>query len=170
MCKNIRTHFQLTLFLLFLLHHYFQHILQQSRVQWNCVQVIYLLTFFYAYNFHSLNIKLPALHDLSYSHSQLIGFQINFLSHTSLSINSLHSHLPLSSFQRCFLLQTLASNPHLHLHVSCHYICLVSLVLDITLNTLTFKFFTTSGTHNFAYGLLILLQLPLHLLVLILKG
>ena len=37
-------------------------------------------------------------------------------------------------------------------------------------NTLTFKFFTTSGTHNFASGLLILLQLPQHLLVLILEG
>ena len=32
------------------------------------------------------------------------------------------------------------------------------------------KFFTTSGTHIFAYGSLILLQLPQHLLVLILKG
>ena len=32
------------------------------------------------------------------------------------------------------------------------------------------SFFTTSGTHNFAYGSLILLQLPLHLLILILKG
>ena len=31
-------------------------------------------------------------------------------------------------------------------------------------------FFTTSGTHIFAYGSLILFQLPLHLLVLILKG
>ena len=39
------------------------------------------------------------------------------------------------------LLQTLASNLHLHLHVSCHFMCLVSLVLDIRLNTLTFKFF-----------------------------
>ena len=29
---------------------------------------------------------------------------------------------------------------------------------------------TTSGTHNFAYGSLILLQVPLPLLVLILKG
>ena len=49
-------------------------------------------------------------------------------------------------------------------------LCLVSLVLDIRLNTLTFKSFTTSGTHIFAYESLILLQLPLHLLVLILKG
>ena len=48
--------------------------------------------------------------------------------------------------------------------------CLVSLVLDIRLNALTFNFLTTSETQTFAYGLLILLQLPLHLLVLILKG
>ena len=47
---------------------------------------------------------------------------------------------------------------------------LVSLVLDIRLNTLTFKFFITLGTQIFAYGSLTLLQLPLHLLVLILKG
>ena len=89
----------------------------------------------------------PTSHDLSYSHSQLLGLQINPLSHTPLSINSLHSHLHLSSFQHCLLLQTLASNLHSHLHVSCHSLCLVSLVLYITLNTLTFKFFAISGTH-----------------------
>ena len=38
----------------------------------------------------------------------------NPLSHTPLSINSLHSHLHLSSFQRCLLLQTLAFSLHLH--------------------------------------------------------
>ena len=48
--------------------------------------------------------------------------------------------------------------------------CLASLVLDIRLNTLTFKFFTTSGTHIFPYGSLMLLQLPPYLLALILKG
>ena len=46
---------------------------------------------------------------------------------------------------------------------------LVSLVLDIRLNVLTFKLLT-SGRHSFAYGSLILLQLPLYLLILILKG
>ena len=76
----------------------------------------------------------------------------------------MHSHLHLSSFQRSLLLQTLASNLHLHLHVSCHYMYLVSLVLDIRLNILTFIFLTTSGIHIFAYGSLILVQLPLHLL------
>ena len=110
------------------------------------------------------------LHDLSHSHSQLLGFQIDPLSQTPLSINSLLSHRHLSLFQRYLLLQTIASNLHSHLHVSCHFIFFVSLVLDIRLNTLTFKSFTTSGTQILAYGSLILLQLPLHLLVLTLKG
>ena len=108
-------------------------------------------------------------HDLSHSHSQLLGFQIDPLLHTHLSINYLYSHLHLLLFQRCLLLQTLPSNLHLHLQVSCHSMCFASSVLDIRLNTLTFKFLTTSGTHIFAYGSLILLHLPLHLLVLILK-
>ena len=77
-------------------------------------------------------------------------------------INSLHSHLHLSLFQRCLLLQTLASNLHLRLQVSCHFICLFSLVFEIKLNTLTFMFLTASGKYNFANGSLILLQLPLH--------
>ena len=77
-------------------------------------------------------------HDLSNSHSQLLGFQINPLSHFPLSIDSLHSHLDLSLFQCCLLLQTLASNLNLHLQVSCHSMRLVSLVLDIRLDTLTF--------------------------------
>ena len=91
----------------------------------------------------------PTLHALSHSHSQLPGFQKNPLSHIPLSINSLHSNLYLSLFQRCLLLKTLAPNLHSHLHVSCHSMCLVSLVIDIRLNTLTFKFFTTSGTQIF---------------------
>ena len=80
----------------------------------------------------------PILQDLSYSHSQLVGFQTNPLSNTTLSINSLHSHLHLSSLQRCLLLQILLFNLHLYLEVSCHFICLVSFVLDIRLKTLTF--------------------------------
>ena len=91
-------------------------------------------------------------HDLSHSLSQLLGFQINTLLHIPLSINFLPSHLHLSSFQHCLLLQTLASNLHLHLQVSCHSFYLVSLVLDIILNTFTFMFLTTSETHNFVYG------------------
>ena len=119
--------------------------------------------FLYSQFLHSkYSLKLQ---DLYHSHSQLLGFQINPLSHTSLSNNSLHSHLHLSSFQRCLLLQTLLLNLHLHLRVSCHFMHLVSLIPHTRLNTLTFKFFTTSGTLNFASGLLILLKLPLHLLV-----
>ena len=105
----------------------------------------------------------PKLHDLSHSHLQLLGFQIYPLLHIPLSINSLHSQWHLLLFQRCLLLQTLASNLHLHLHVSCHFIYLVSLVIDFKLNTLTFKSFITSETHIFANRSLILLQLPSHL-------
>ena len=97
-----------------------------------------------------------------------------FSVHSSTNVSTFffffHSHFYLSSFQRCLLLQTLLSSLHLHLHVSCHSMCIVLLVLDIRLNTLTFKFLSTSGTHDFAYGLLILLQLPLYLLVSMLKG
>ena len=57
------------------------------------------------------------MHDLSRPQSQLLGFQANPLSHTPLSINSLHSDRHLSSFQRCLLLQTVASNLHLHLNI-----------------------------------------------------
>ena len=58
----------------------------------------------------------------------------------------------------------------MHLQASCNFIDLVSLVLDIRLNTLKFKFFTISETQIFAQGSLILLQLPLHLFILTLKG
>ena len=66
---------------------------------------------------------------------------MNPSSHTPLSINSLHSHLHLFLFQRCLLLQTLVPNLHSHLQVSCHSIYLISLFLDIKLNTLTIKFY-----------------------------
>ena len=69
----------------------------------------------------SINLS-PISHDLSHSHSQLLGFQINPLSHIHLSFNSLHSHLYLFLFQRCLLLQTITSKLHLHLHVSSHSI------------------------------------------------
>ena len=45
------------------------------------------------------------------------------------------------------------------------YVPCFTLVLDIRLNTLTFMFLATSGTPNFEYVSLILLQLPPHLLV-----
>ena len=61
------------------------------------------------YNFHSLNILSRTSHDLSHSHSQLLGSQVNLLQHIPLPINSLHLHLHLLLFQSCLLLQTLAS-------------------------------------------------------------
>ena len=79
----------------------------------------------------------PVLQDLSHSHSRLLGLKINPLSHTPLSINSLHSHIHLSLFHHCLLLQIIFSDLHMHLHESCHFMCLVSLVnvseLNITL-------------------------------------
>ena len=107
---------------------------------------------------------------LAHSHLQLLGFQINALSYTSLSINFLYSHIHFYLFYLCLLLQIILFNLHMHLYVSCHFIDLVSLVNDIRLNTLTFKFLTISGTQILAYGSLILLQLPLHLFTLPLKG
>ena len=107
--------------------------------------------------------------DLSHSQSQLLGFQLNPLSHTLLSIkSSLHSHLHLSSLHICLLLQTLEVNLHAHLQVSCQIICLASLILYIRLNTLTFMLLTMSGIHNLVYGSLILLQLLPHLFILML--
>ena len=58
----------------------------------------------------------------------------------------------------------------MHLHVSCHFIYLVLLVNVIKLNTLSFNFFIVSETQIFAYGSLTLLQLPLRLSILTLKG
>ena len=92
---------------------------------------------FYTCNFYYPNTQQTS-HDLSQSHSQLLGFQIYLLSHKPLSINFLHSHQHLSPFQGCLLLEALASNLYLHLHVSFHFMCLVLLVLDIRLNTLGF--------------------------------
>ena len=83
----------------------------------------------------------PKSHDLSHSHLLLglLGFQICPLSHIPLSINSLHSHRHLFLLQCYLLLQTLASN----IHFSCHFICFVSLVLDITININNFwSYFT----------------------------
>ena len=50
---------------------------------------------------------LSTSHDLSHSHSHILGSQINPSSHLSLSIKSLHSHLHLSLFKRCLSLQPL---------------------------------------------------------------
>ena len=83
-----------------------------------------------------------------------------------MSINSFHSHLDLLLFHLCLLSQTLASSLHLNLQVSCHFMYLLSLVLEIRLNILTFMFLTTSGTHSVAYKSLVLFQRTLHLLIL----
>ena len=129
MFKNyIYAYFQLKLFQLVSFFQQFQYI----------HPLAYLLTFSCTYTFHSLNILQH--HTIYHIHTH------NYQDSKPLSINSLHSHLHLLSFQRCLLLQTLPSNLHLHLHVSCHSICLVSLVLDIRLNTLTFTFLTILGT------------------------
>ena len=93
---------------------------------------------------HSWSKYSPTSHDLSHSHSQLLLFQINHSLHIPLSINFLHSYLHLSLFHLCLLLQTLASSLNLHLHVLCYSACFVSLGIAIRLNTLAFKFFTTS--------------------------
>ena len=137
-------------------HQYFHYILQ----------LIYQVICFYTYNFYSLNILQHHMITFTFTITRIPNK--SSINQFSLSINFLHSHLHLSLFQRCLLLQTHASNLHLHLQVSCHSMCLVSLVLEIRVNTLKFMFLTTSGTYNFAYGSLILLQLPLHLFTLIL--
>ena len=109
--------------------------------------------------------------DLQHSHSLLLGFKINPLSHTFLSINSLHLHPHLSSIiPTLFIVANTTVKSIFTLTGLCHSMRLVSLVPDTRLNILTFRFFTTSGTHNFVYGLLILQQLPLHFLVLMIKG
>ena len=103
----------------------------------------------------------PTSHDLWYSQSQLLGhlYQSSLCIHTCIYHYSTFVYYYKHLHQVC-----------IHIYTFCAILCLVSLVLDIRLNTLTINFLTTSGTHSFARGLLILLQLPLHLLVLILKG
>ena len=108
--------------------------------------------FFFLHLQFSSSKYSPISHDLSHSHLQLLGFQINPLPHIPLLTNSLHSHLHLSSFHICLWLQTLAFNLHLYLQVPSNFMCLISLVLHIRLNTLRFKFLTILGTHNFANG------------------
>ena len=48
--------------------------------------------------------------------------------------------------------------------------CIVSLVMDTRLHTLTFMFLKTSGKDNFLYGSLMLLQLPQYLFILTMQG
>ena len=74
--------------------------------------------------------------------------------HTPLSINSLDSHLHLNSFQRCLLLQAFGSSLYLNLQVLCHSLCIFSLVLDIRLKTLIFKFFSNIRNTQFGIGII----------------
>ena len=148
LCKNyiyVYFHFQLKFFQLALFLQYFQYILQ----------LIYLTTFSYTYNLNNLNTrqyhKIYRIRIYNYYHIRL--YQLILFIHTYIYLHS--------SVAYCY--KILASNLHLHLLVSCHFIFLL-------LKTLIFKFLKTLGAQNFAQGSLILLQLPLHLLVLILKG
>ena len=143
MCKNCNYFYayfqnQFKLFLLpFLRHLQFQYILQ----------LIYQL-FFSKFTIFIVQILTNMTWYITYT------FIMNPLSHISLSINYLHSHCHLSLFHLCLLLQTLSSSVHLLLHVSCHSICLVLLVVNIRLNTLRLIFLTT---HNFAYRILLIM-------------
>ena len=58
------------------------------------------------------------------------------------------------------------SDLNLYLQISSTFLYLVSIALDIRLNTSRFMILTTSGIQIFANGWMILLQLPLDLLIL----
>ena len=58
------------------------------------------------------------------------------------------------------------SDLNLYLQVSSNFLYLVSIALDIRLNTLRFMILTTSEIQIFVNGWMILLQLPLDLLIL----
>ena len=123
-----------------------------SHQYFHCIlQIAYRLVSFYTYSLYNLNII---------QHSMIYYVRIHNC------LGSLHSHLNLSLFHCCLLLETLASSLELHLQVFYHFMFDVSLVFGIRLNNLTFMFLTTSGTLNFEYGSLILMQLSLHLFIL----
>ena len=107
--------------------------------------------FLCTYNFHSLNIhQCHTLYHITFTLT-ITRIKINSLSHTPLSINSLFT----SAFifiPTFFIITNISPNLHSHLQVSCHSIYLVSIVFHSRLNTLTIRFFTTSGTQIFAYG------------------
>ena len=118
------------------------------------------------YSFHNLStLQCHMIYHIQ-SHNYFSSKKILYHTHKHMHTHTYtHRH---TLFQRSLSLQTLLSNLHLHLHVPCHSVYLVSLVLDIKLNTLMFIFYITSGIHNFSNGSLILLQLRLHLLFLML--
>ena len=86
-----------------------------SHQHFHCIlQLIYQLSFFYIY--------ITLFIAFTFTIARIPN---NPLSHISLSINFLHSHLHLSLFHLCLSLQALASSLHLHLQVSCHSVLLV---------------------------------------------
>ena len=99
------------------------------------------------------------------SHLQLLIFQTKSLSHF---LFTKHSHLHLSLLHFCLLLQTIGSNLQTYLQLSWKVICFVLFVNVIKSNILTVTFLTISGIYTLEYGLLILLQFPLHLFILML--
>ena len=102
-----------------------------------------------------------------YSHSQLLMFQTKSSSHF---LSTKHSHLHLFLFHFCLLSQTIESSLQTHLQLSWKVICFVVFTNVIKSNIFTVTFFIISGMHTLAYGLMILLQFPLHLFTLILYG
>ena len=148
----------LILFSLFLLLQQFQYILL----------LVYQLIFFYTYNFYNLNIL---------QHRIIITFTLtitripNISSITSAFINQFFT------FTAAFIIipnlfiitnTCIQSIYTLTRFMSFYVSCFISSWYQI--EYLNIYIFTASGTHMFPYGSLILLQLPLHLLVLILKG
>ena len=128
------------------------------------LQVIYQLFYFYTYNFYNLNILQH--HMIYHIHTHNCRDSKEILDHAFLCQLILYIHICIclhSIFFYCYKHLHLIYN--LHLHVLCHSICLVSLGLNIRLNTLTCMFLMVLGTHNLEYRSLIVLQLPLHYLL-----
>ena len=127
----------------------------------------FLLTqFYYQLFLHILlliKLLFSCIHTYNYWDSNQIYYHCIFLFVK-------HSHLHLVLFHFCLLLQIIGSNLQTHLQLPCHFIYFVLFVHDIRSNTFTVIFSITSEIHTLEYGLLILLQFPLHLFTLILYG
>ena len=80
---------------------------------------------------------------------KIIRIPNKYLLHTILSINFFAFTSTFIFMPTLFILETFSPNLHSHLHVPCHSINLVSLVLDIRSNTLTFKLFYNIRNTNF---------------------
>ena len=113
---------------------------------------------------HSSLNKLAAAFFL-YSHLQLLRFQ-NKLFVTFSTNQTLTSTSIFVPFFFIIPLQTFGSNLNSHLQPSCHFICFVLFYHYIRSNNFTVMLLIISGIHTLEYGLLILLQFPLLLLLL----